>query len=78
LRAAAEAYAAARNRYAAARRQAEAAYERLEAAPRTIEYRIEWNVLRLREAAAAAMLREARDAYRQVGGYIGEGEEWTT
>jgi len=66
VRAAAHACAAARSNYNAARAAADAAYERLQASPETIEYQIDWNVLRRQEAAAAWRLDQAQEGYRRV------------
>jgi hypothetical protein len=53
LAAAAQAYAVAREEHRMAEEAANAAYNRLETSPDTIEYVIDWNVARRREAAAA-------------------------
>jgi len=70
LHAAAVAYAAARADYEAAQAASNAAYERLEASPETLEYQIEWNVVRRAEAAVALRLSRAEEAYRDAGGDI--------
>ena len=70
LRAAADAYVAARQEYENARTAADSAYDRLHASPETLEYQIDWNVSRRAEAAAANRLQRAEQAYREAGGYI--------
>jgi len=75
LRAAAEAYSAARHDHQAAQAAAEAAWERLEASPETLEYQIDWNAARREEAAAAWRLKQAEEAYRRAGGYVADSEE---
>jgi len=72
---AAGAYAGARRRYAAAKASADAAYERLQASPETLEYQIDWNVARRAESAANWRLKWAEEAYREAGGYVGDGDE---
>jgi len=69
LRAAADAYVAARADYQAVKASADAAYDRLEASPETLEYQIDWNVARRAEAAAAWRLTRAEEAYSKAGGY---------
>lgn len=75
LRAAADAYDAARRKYEAAKAAAEAAYERLQASPETIEYQIDWNVARREEAAVAWRLKQAEEAYRKAGGYLADRDD---
>jgi hypothetical protein len=75
LRAAADAYAAARVDYEAVKRAADAAYERLEASPETIEYQIDWNVTRREEASAAWRFKQAEKSYLRAGGYVAGDEE---
>jgi hypothetical protein len=70
LRAAADAYAAARADYEAVKAAADAAYERLEGSPETIEYQIDWNLARREEAAAAWRFKQAEDSYLGAGGYV--------
>jgi hypothetical protein len=69
LRAATEAHAAARVELELAQHEAEAAWARLEASPDTIEYQIDWNIARRREAAAVAQARQTERAYTRAGGY---------
>jgi hypothetical protein len=75
LRAAADAYDAARQEYENARTAADTAYDRLHASPETLEYQIDWNVSRRAEAAAANRLERAEQAYREAGGYIAGPDE---
>jgi len=75
LRAAADAYAAARANYEAVKAGADAAYERLERSPETIEYQIDWNVLRREEAAAASRFKRAEESYLRAGGYVASDDE---
>lgn len=75
LRVAAGAYSAARSEYDAAKAAADETYERLQASPETIEYRIDWNVARRDEAAAAWRLKVAEERYLTAGGYPRESDE---
>jgi hypothetical protein len=75
LRAAADAYAAARADYETVKADADAAYERLETSPETIEYQIGWNVACREEAAAAWRLERAEEAYRKAGGHLARSDE---
>jgi hypothetical protein len=75
LRAAADAYAAARADYEAVKDAADAAYERLEASPDTLEYQIDWNVTRREEASAASRFKRAENSYLRAGGYVARDEE---
>ena len=58
----------ARRAYDAAVAAAEVAWDRLEVSPDTLEYQIEWSVLRREEATAAWRLRQAVEAYRRTDG----------
>ncbi len=75
LRSAGDAYAAARRNYEAAQATANRAYERLQASPETLEYQIDWNVARRREAAATWRVKAAEEHYRKAGGYLAETDE---
>ncbi|MGO9820218.1 MAG: hypothetical protein ACLPTJ_06165, partial [Solirubrobacteraceae bacterium] len=76
LRAAADAYAAARDEVRVARNLADAAWVRLQASQDTLEYQIDWSSASKREAAAVARLEAAKAAYRDAGGYAaGDPEE---
>jgi hypothetical protein len=72
LRVAADAYRDARQEYAAAEAAAETAYERLQTSRETVEYRGGWIAARREEAAAAWRLKNAEEAYRGAGGYVGD------
>ena len=69
LRAAADAYAAAREECRVAEVATNAAYERLDANPESLEFQIDCDEARKREAAAALRTRRAKRAYIEAGGY---------
>ena len=72
LRAASDAYWAARREYETARAATDATYDRLHASPETIEYQIDWQVARREDAAAAGRLRRAEAEYRNARGYLAD------
>jgi hypothetical protein len=75
LAAVGDGYAAARREYERAKAVADQAYERLQRSPETIEYQIDWNVARRKEAAAAWRVEEAEERYRKAGGYVRESDK---